>query len=151
MRTTESTRGPALVFSQKLGRVIRQDDLTTLGVSTQTLAEEAMRDGRLEDAIALTAYFRQEMQILHDIMTTWITDIFRQLLVKEGATNQALPSGIMRPFRTFELGAGRQRKVEDALREGDTARAEAEIDYMRLEYKNLHDVLIAWVHDLFTY
>lgn len=148
---SDAPTGSELVLSKKLGRVIRQDDITTLGVSTQTLAEEAMRQGRIDHAIALVAYFRQEMQIMHNIMTTWLQDILAQLLAKEGANNAGLPVALVRPFNTLEIGAGRQRLTEDALRASDVPRAEAELDRMRLEYKNVHDFLVAWVHDLFTY
>ncbi len=56
-----------------LGRMLRVDDLDTLGISTQTLAEEAIRAGRTDEAIALVDYFHQEMRIMHTIMTSRAT------------------------------------------------------------------------------
>ncbi len=141
---------PVVGFSEKLGRLIRQDDPSTLGTSTQTLAEEAIREGRTEDGITLVAYFRQEMQTMHNIMMVWIKDILRQLLAREGLTTLDLPTALVRPFETMELGTALQRQVGAAIRSGQGPLAEDLLDRLRLEYKNVHDLLVAWVQDLLT-
>jgi hypothetical protein len=148
---SESQLRPTLAFSERIGRTIRQDDVSTLGTSTQTLAEAAMERGDTEAALALTVYFRQEMQTMHNIMITWLEDIITQLLHREGATSSPLPAAIIQPFKTFALGAGGEKSVKEALAASDFPRAVRELDHLRLEFKNIHDVLVAWVHDLLTY
>ena len=71
--------------------MLRMDDLETLGVSTQTLAEEAVRAGRLDEAIALVDYYHQEMRIMHDILITWLTDIVRYIIAGSGGGEWAGP------------------------------------------------------------
>ncbi len=78
-----------LQFNEVLDRTLRVDDLETLGVSTQTLAEEAIRAGRLDEAIALVDYFHQEMRIMHTIMRTWLTDITRYIIARGGPSEHA--------------------------------------------------------------
>ena len=78
-----------LEYSERLGRVLRMDDLETLGVSTQTLAEEAIQAGRVDEAITLVDYFHQEMRIMHDILITWLTDIVRYILARDGGEERA--------------------------------------------------------------
>jgi len=46
-----------LEHSEAIGRVLRLDDLDTLGVSTQTLAEQAIDKGDWEQVRALADYF----------------------------------------------------------------------------------------------
>ena len=40
-----------LEFNQIVGRILRVDDLETLGISTQTLAEDAIQAGRVGEAL----------------------------------------------------------------------------------------------------
>ena len=49
--------GRALGYSERLGRSIRKDEPEQLGVPTFTLIEEAIREGRVEDALALVDYW----------------------------------------------------------------------------------------------
>ena len=74
-----------LEHSDAIGRVLRLDDLSTLGVSTQTLAEEAIARGDWEQARSLVDYFYEEMRIMHGILTTWIRDILRYIVEHTGA------------------------------------------------------------------
>ena len=67
----------------------RLDDLSTLGVSTQTLAEEAIARGDWEQARSLVDYFYEEMRIMHGILTTWIRDILRYVVEHSGADDAA--------------------------------------------------------------
>ncbi len=131
-----------LQFNEVLDRTLRVDDLETLGVSTQTLAEEAIRAGRLDEAIALVDYFHQEMRIMHTIMRTWLTDITRYIIARGGPSEHAgeLSTALLDIWRTYPLGeALRERCKEQVL-----------LDQMRLEFKVPHDVLVAWVQDLLT-
>jgi hypothetical protein len=151
-----------LQFNEILGRTLRVDDLDTLGVSTQALAEEAIRAGRVEEAIALVDYFHQEMRIMHTIMRTWLTDITRYLIARGGPSDNAgeLSAALLDIWRTYPLGDALRERCKATTQESvlgpvsDRARLVAEainlLDQMRLEFKYPHDVLVAWVQDLLT-
>jgi hypothetical protein len=140
-----------LQYNDKLGRVIRLDDMDTLGISTQTLAEEAIDEGPLEEAIALVDYFHQEMRIMHEILVTWLTDIVGYLLEREGVQEpDALSESLLHTWRSFPLGEGLRERCRAAIEQGDAAGAKDFLDRMRLEFKDPHDVLVAWVQDLLT-
>ena len=87
--TTSETPQVELTYHPILGRTLRVDSLETLGTSTQTLAEEAIRAGRVDEAIALVDYFHQEMRIMHTIMRTWLTDITRYIIARGGPSDNA--------------------------------------------------------------
>jgi hypothetical protein len=146
-----------------LGRALRIDDLDTLGVSTQTLAEEAIRAGRVDEAIALVDYFHQEMRIMHTIMRTWLTDITRYIIARGGPSDHAgeLSTALLEIWRTYPLGEALRERCQAATQQSvlgpvaDRARQAASaialLDQMRLEFKYPHDVLVAWVQDLLTF
>ncbi len=154
-----------------LDRTLRVDDLDTLGVSTQTLAEEAIRASRAEEAIALVDYFHQEMRIMHTIMRTWLTDITRYIIARGGPSDNAgeLSVALLDTWRTYPLGEALRERCKAAIRrlktdgpeavlaqpsphEGNAAgEAISLLDQMRLEFKNPHDVLVAWVQNLLTF
>ena len=58
-----------------LARTLRVDDLETLGTSNQTLAEEAIRAGRVGEATAFGDLFPQTMPHTHTIIDNWRTEI----------------------------------------------------------------------------
>ncbi|MCO6451763.1 MAG: hypothetical protein J5I90_13345 [Caldilineales bacterium] len=144
-----------LEFNDLLGRMLRVDDLETLGVSTQTLAEEAIRAGRIDEAVALVDYFHQEMRIMHNIMITWLTDISRYIVARAGETENAsdITNTLFKTWRTYLFGEALRSRCTEAIRAAthDPLIAEEAIDLldkMRLEFKNPHDVLVAWVQNL---
>ncbi len=141
-------------YSPAIGRELRLDDIDTIGVSSQTLAEEAMRAGRRDEAVLLVNYFLREMQIMHGILTTWIQDIIRFIMEKSGAqpgTETAGAAAIVRAFNTIPLGVAPHDRCLTALESGDVESAVDWLDRMRLEFKNPHEILVAWVQDLLSY
>lgn len=50
-----------------------------------------------------------------------------------------------------DLGISTQTKVEELIRAGQSEEAIELLDYMRLEYKIIHDFLVRWIQDLKTY
>ncbi len=142
-----------LEFNEKLGRMLRLDDIDTLGIATQTLAEDAIRDGRSEDAIALVDYYHQEMRIMHDIMITWLTDINRYLIARGAESDQAdlLSTTLFETWRTFPIGEAPRERCKEAIVEDREADAIDWLEKMRLEFKNPHEILVAWVQNLLTY
>ena len=142
-----------LEYNQILGRTLRLDDLDTLGVSSQTLAEAAIEAGRIDEAIALVDYFHQEMRIMHHIMITWLTDISRYIIQRGGQAGSAGPvaTTLFETWRTYPLGEDLRAKCQAAIQASRPAEAIDLLDRMRLEFKNPHDVLVAWVQNLLTY
>jgi hypothetical protein len=139
------------------------DDLETLGVSTQTMAEEAIQAGRVDEAVALVDYFHQEMRIMHDILITWLTDIVRYIIARNGREERAGPVSlkILKTWRDYAFGADLREHCKEVIQASrkpdgtvDPALAEPALgllDRMRLEFKYPHDVLVAWIQDLLTH
>ncbi len=141
-------------YSPAIGRELRLDDIETIGASSQTLAEEAMDAGRSDEAQALINYFLREMQIMHGILTTWVQDIVRFIMEKSGAQpglETAGAAAIVRTFNTIPLGIAPRDQCLRALDAGDVESAKAWLDRMRLEFKNPHEILVAWIQDLLSY
>lgn len=73
-----------LVRSDKLRRLIRQDDRQDLGRPTQELIAEAVDGGRSEEAKALARYMIPEGKALHDLFCDWIWDILTKTADRDG-------------------------------------------------------------------
>ncbi len=150
-----------LEYNAVLGRMLRVDDLETLGISTQTLAEEAIAAGRTEEARALVDYLHQEMRIMHDILVTWLRDIVRYILAHKGvaaAEAKTLAPSLLQTWETYNFGVDLRDRCKEAIadpgnggRPGQSEEAGELLDHMRLQFKFPHDVLVAWIQDLLTY
>ncbi len=53
--------------SQNLGRLIRQDELSQLGVSTWTKIKEAIKAGKTQEALDLVDYLKIEGRRIHEV------------------------------------------------------------------------------------
>ncbi len=150
-----------LEYNKILGRMLRLDDLETLGVSSQTLAEQAIKEGRVEEAIALVDYFHQEMRIMHGIMITWLTDISRYIIKRGGQAGNAgeISTTLYETWWSFPFGEDLRERCKAAIRANPgpapdltkVADAIDLLDRMRLEFKNPHEVLVAWTQNLLTH
>lgn len=143
-----------LQHSATIGRVLRLDDIETIGVSTQTLAEEAIAEGQRKLAADLVGYYHHEMQIMHNIMRTWIQDTIRYVVAKAGADEAAAllaAQGIMRTFAAYPFGIAERDKCIAALEAADDAQALLWLERMRLAFLNVHDVLVPWMQDLLSF
>ncbi|MFC1465779.1 MAG: hypothetical protein ACFLMY_13140 [Candidatus Brachytrichaceae bacterium NZ_4S206] len=144
-----------LEYNDKLGRVIRMDDIDTIGRSTYAMLEDAFTAGRTEEALALSDYYLKELRIMHDILMTWAQDIIRFMIVRDTQaaqpTAQALSAAICKAWRDFEFGVAPLRRLQIAIRDGDNARASAALERLWLEFKIPHDVLVAWINEMLNY
>lgn len=144
-----------LEYNAKLGRVIRMDDIDTIGRSTCAMLEDAFTAGRVEEALALSDYYLKELRIMHDILMTWAQDIIRFMIARDAdaaqPTAQALSAAICKAWRDFEFGVAPLRRLQAAIREGDNARASAALERLWLEFKIPHDVLVAWINEMLNY
>ena len=145
-----------LEHSPILGRPIRLDDLDTLGVSTQTLAEEAIAEtlhATSLHASALVDYFYEEMRIMHGILTTWIKDILRYIVEHAGADDRsarAALAGMACMLEAYPIGQASRARCHEAINARDAAAAVDWLDKMRLEFKNPHEMLVAWIQEMLT-
>lgn len=70
--------------SDKLKRLVREDDWEDLGVPTQEMISRAIDGGRYEEAKTLAEYFIPEGKALHDLFCDWIWDIFTKTSEQQG-------------------------------------------------------------------
>ena len=72
------------VHSEKLRRFLREDDWEDLGRATIDLIEQAIDEGRYEDAKELARYMLPEGKGLHDLYCDWIWDILTKTAENKG-------------------------------------------------------------------
>jgi hypothetical protein len=65
--------------SKALGRIIRQDDPEELVTSTWTLVRDAIRAGKVDEALTYLDYGYSEAKMMHDSMCSFVDDILTQL------------------------------------------------------------------------
>ncbi len=73
-----------LVESERLKRLIREDDGADLGFPTQEMIIKAIDEGRYEEAKALARYMVPEGKGLHDLFCDWIWDMLTKTAEKDG-------------------------------------------------------------------
>lgn len=143
-------RGP-LAHSETLGRVIRQDGIATLGTSSQTLFEQAIRRDERELAAALVAYFWDEMLRIGEALFSWLEDIVAYRLERDGAADAADRGvALVRGLRRFDPSGGDRARALLACAEGRADAAIVDAELMRVRYASLHDAYVAWIQDLLT-
>ncbi len=140
--------GSPVAVSPVLGRRIRQDGLDTLGISSQTLAEDAIGAGRWEVAADLADYMASELAIMNDVLFVWLADILDARLALESSPSADLGTTLLSGFRAFEPGAGDQARALAAIEAHDAAAAIAALELMRVRWAAQHDGLVVWVQSL---
>jgi hypothetical protein len=140
--------------SETIGRILRLDNIETIGVSSQTLAEEAIAQKDRALATDLIRYYHTEMRIMHNIMRTWIQDTIRYIVVKSGSQDNpatAAAAGIMATFDQYPFGEAERDQAVTALEQADEYHALFWLERMRLAFLNVHDVLVAWMQNLLSF
>ncbi len=140
--------------SATIGRALRLDGIATIGVSSQTLAEEAIAADARELAAGLIRYYRQEMDIMNGIMHVWIQDTMRYIILKAGGTDESATgaaAGVMRAFRAYPFGVPEEDRALTALAEGRDGDARYWLERMHLAYLNVHDLQVAWMQDQLSF
>jgi hypothetical protein len=135
-------------MSVTLGRPIRQDGLETLGISTQTLAEQALATQRWVLAAELVAYYVTEIRIMNDVLFTWIADILDYRLSRETTIPTGMGATVVAGFRAFEPGRGDLDRTLQAIEERRHADAAAGVELMRVRWAAQHDGLVVWIQSL---
>lgn len=65
--------------SKTLGRLIRQDDIQELAIPTLALVKDAIRSGKIDEAVAFLDYAYSESKTLHDALVSVVDDVLTQL------------------------------------------------------------------------
>src|SRR5262245_39765259 len=140
-----------LEYSDAIGKVIRQDDLSTLGTSSQTMAEWAVAAGNLDEAAQLADYFLQEIRMMGGVMYTFFEYTLAFLLENSGDNSaRASAADYAQTTRVFDAGASALPRVHRALERGDGEDAVRQLEHMRFEYRTVHDLMVQWNQDLLT-
>jgi hypothetical protein len=140
-----------LAHSPAIGKVIRQDDLSTLGVSSQTMAEQAIARGDWDEAAALAEYFMQEIRMMGGVMYTWMECTLGDVLEVLGTSSASETArALMVTPRQFDAGAPALPRALDALARRDGEEAVRQLEHMRYEYRVVHDLCVRWNQDLLT-
>ena len=137
-------------MSPILGRPIRQDGLDTLGISTQTLAEDALAAGRWELAAELTRYYLTEIRIMNDVLFTWLADIIDFRLSRGTTVQVGTGTTLLAGFRAFEPGGGDLDRALVAIGEHRADGAASAVELMRVRWAAQHDGLVTWIQALLT-
>lgn len=140
-----------LEWSDKLNRVIRQDDLPLIGISTHTLIERAVSASEFQAASELADYYWAEMDIIGQALYTWIDDIvmFHQRRAGLGEL-WPLRSGLMSGVRSFNPSSGDLATAKSAFSAGDVATGLASVELLRVRWCSVHDFLVVWIQELLT-
>ena len=139
-----------LEYSENLKRLIRLDDIDTIGVSTYSMLESLISERKADEAIRLAVYYHKELRIMHDILMTWGQDIVRFMVVRDTGTEneiaQPVSSAICKAWWDFEFGIAPLNGLKRAIEENNEQAACTVLERLWLEFKIPHDVLVAWIN-----
>ena len=116
---------------------------------SQTLFEDAVRNGDDGVAVDLLEYFWNEMYIMAEALFTWLGDIFAYRAAQWGV-GEAAPkiSGLLQGLRGYDPSSGDRARAIDAVSLGKQDEAIAAGELMRVRYASLKDGLVVWVQEL---
>jgi hypothetical protein len=144
-----------LEYNRHLERPIRLDDIDTIGVSTFSMLEGLIREGRRDGAMALADYYHRELRIMHDILMTWTQDIIRFMVARDAGVGNEIAGpvsgAICKAWWDFEFGVAPLDTLKKAVGKGDETAGLAALERLWLEFKIPHDVLVAWINEMFAY
>ena len=140
-----------LAYSELLGRKIRVDEIDTLGISTLTCFDEAVRSGDSDTAEELLNYFWEEALRIGEALFQWMTDIIAFRLQQDhNLSDDKFGSWVLRGIRAFEPSDGDRNRAVEALREDRAEDAVFHAEIGRVRYAALHDAYVAWIQQMLT-
>lgn len=149
--TRPAPEGSPVQWCAALGRRMRLDGIETLGVSTQTLAEQHLDAGSWVSAADLAEYFLDEMTRINDALYTWLTIILSAHNTSESSvTDRAGIVRIVAAMRGFGAGDGDLAAVLAACAAADARTARERLELMRVRVAAVHDQLVWWIQHLLT-
>jgi hypothetical protein len=145
--------GSPVGWSESLGRRLRVDGPETVGVSTQTLAEEALTTAGFAVAADLGAYLHEEMTRINEALYTWLVEILAFRAEKDGVgAEPALDEArrVVSALRGYDPGAGDLTAFLAGCGAGDADAATERLELMRVRTAAVHDHLVHWIQQLLT-
>lgn len=134
------------MWSDLLGRRIRQDGIGTLGISTQTLAEQHLVSGEWVIAGDLAEYFLNEMTRINTALYTWVEVILASVTAQRAEINGS--RRVLGAMSGFGPGDGDLTAVLRACETKDLDSATRRIETMRVRVAAVHDQLVWWIQHL---
>lgn len=148
--TSPSVSGSPVQWCQPVNRRMRLDDLDTLGISSQTIAEQLLAHHQWAAAADVAEYFLDEMTRINDALYTWLIAILDFRLERVGAPGLDEPRRIIDAMRTFSPAAGDLAAILNACHSQDAQAAHQRLELMRVRIAALHDQLVWWIQHLLT-
>ncbi len=145
---------------------MRTGDWEDQVIPTVIKIEDAIREGRLDDAAQLIDYFMEEARVVQAIYSVWYPG-FQERLVEQGVGREELDAPIDRlsrlmampdgpPFDPFgpwgDLGA-RAGRLGNLVRSGGVGEDEAiaEMDEVRENWCRIHDRWVDFISGILTF
>lgn len=139
-------------FSEVLGRRVRLGDWQDQKISTYRKIQEAIGDGRREDAAALADYFVDEASVCFILYRQWISDLSNFLRTKGASAEDvaavnagivdkiALPDGSQWiPHKHWDLFKQQQRKALSHIYREEPEEALEALSVMKETWRQTHD------------
>lgn len=145
--------GSPVAWSDSLGRRLRTDGPETVGISTQTLAEQAIQAGQFAVAADLGSYFHEEMTRINEALYTWQVEILAFRAEKESVQPRVArdeADRVVRALRSYDPGAGDLSAFIERCTAGDATGANTRLELMRVRTAAVHDHLVYWIQGLLT-
>jgi hypothetical protein len=138
-----------------VGRLLRIDDIATIGRSTYSMLEQLFAEQKPAEALALADYYHRELRIMHNILMTWAQDIIRFMIARDTAVDnplaQTLSRAICKTWWDFAFGVAPLEQVKAAITANNPVEFAVALERLWLEFKIPHDVLVAWINELLNY
>lgn len=151
--TVSSVEGSWVSWSENLDRRLRTDGPETIGISSQTLAEEAIKEGRFSVGRDLGEYFHEEMTRINGILYIWLVEIFAfrsELLGLDALAARQEGERVVAGLSPYRPGAGDLDAFQDFCDEGRAEAAMVRLELMRVRTAAVHDHLVFWIQELLT-
>lgn len=145
--------GSPVGWSASLGRRLRVDGPRTVGVSTQTLAEQALDNGDFDAATDLGTYYAEETSRINEALYTWLVQILSFRAEQDGvdaATALEAATRDVDALSTYAPGAGDLIAYGQHCTHGNGPAAAGRIELMRVRTAAVHDHLVHWIQGLLT-
>lgn len=151
MHSREAVAGSPVCWSESLRRRIRQDGVATLGISSQTLAEDHLRRDERAVAADLGTYFHDEMSLINHALYTWLIEILASRDPREGHGGTRMHAErTIAAMSSFDAGGGDLVTFVDAAGRGQAGKAADAMELMRVRTAAVHDMLVYWIQELLT-
>lgn len=155
-----------LTWSDDLGKRVRTGDWNDQVIPTVKKIEEAIGEGRGEDAAQLIDYFMEEAKVVHAIYKIWSEGFEKWLRSKEVGEEELeeelgrlrrllrLPDGsAFAPFTMWEELGKQAGRLGNKVRAGEAGEGEArtEMNWLREGWRRLHDRWVDYMSGILAF